>query len=1250
MPQFSQPQLQSSQPQQQQQQPPPPPLQQQQTQQQQPQLQQPLQEINQEDLAAILPDEDHEDAPFDGFEDSESGRLVSKAIERMSLGADSDSGENTDQIPVPVYSSTLLQQFVEKTALLSEPRKRRNKLVKKLNESEYACVSNVSPDSGIQSVDNSPLHLAISPVSPQAPTSQSPVQVASKPAVNVDRVLYPPKRKPGRPAKLVSTQPRGPGRPKLKPEIAAKIEKLEKNSNESQEKISIDPSCAKQTVQCKTLTNSLSESRDSSFNKKSKNKKSSPKNEPDEAKSKLAESEKVLPTRKKCLSKSNLEKQTKDTEQLNERLEKSKEQREKNKELREKSKEQRDKSSERTEIIKEQTEKSNERREKLKEQREISKEQKEKNKERKEKSKEQKEETNEPKEKNNEQRDKNKEKCNEQREKVKEQKEISKEQREKSREKINEHTEKIHKSEKNNERKEKNVEQRDKSIEQKEKNDKRLRRDKHISRKETAELPSEKQEKVILNRIPSEEKLPNNNKKSTKENRLDPTTSKKQIPVKKPVASISRRVLKENKSNKKTSANLETNVAVQTVISLPVTIPLQTEKLDFGRKYQKPETKNQSAHHHKHRHHKHCRKLVVPPKNPVRVDPFIVQELENLIEEFSKSCTLGRNNITSSSNHSELPQIFRVKKITKKRKGSEINSNDDQKLIKRRLKKEKMPSNVDSKSSTNSNSNSSSNEQRLPLKKRHYHVSSPHSSQSSAGSCNETITNSTESHIEEAIEATITRYGGDSSSSTTTTTQKVPVTPKKRHRDTEEPLPEKINTELNDTTPQIVTTSELNPRRKKKIVKDLRVTVTKLAPDTQIENKNSCEKGIKSTGEKAGKVEKAITEKIVKPEIAKPNLEVKIESVKKTETPTTIDKGVNLNLSTTNSNLKTGPTIVLKKKARRRKAINRTGFPTLKKKKKKKIVVEPMVKEVEIIPTIEETEVKIIDSVDDIQSEESLTKEIVSNQDTKTFEIVDPPPIREFSRHCFLDDDSCPTTMSLSKESSLECDGSRPCDKLCPVKFEKVQDSRIYDENATLEESLERYNMSQRVAVLNEENLRKLERSNSRETVKHELSCNNNYSHKRRRGSASPCNLTIRNLKRLKNAGYDTESDAMPSSDLASDDHDFGKQGNSIRGKRKQPRWKKRYLPAGLFSDYFKEDEPRKITNSDSGKNKMIYDPAEHPHGLLPPPYHCGKFLRQRKIPFQLPYDLWWLHTHSRLPGRDLVPSWNYRYVYYFLI
>lgn len=70
----------------------------------------------------------------------------------------------------------------------------------------------------------------------------------------------------------------------------------------------------------------------------------------------------------------------------------------------------------------------------------------------------------------------------------------------------------------------------------------------------------------------------------------------------------------------------------------------------------------------------------------------------------------------------------------------------------------------------------------------------------------------------------------------------------------------------------------------------------------------------------------------------------------------------------------------------------------------------------------------------------------------------------------------------------------------------------------------------------------------------------------------------------------------------------------------------------------------RRKRKENAGKYaKTPYVPEEHPFGLLPPPHHCGKYLRCRNLPFQLPHDLWWQHTHSRLPGRDAVPSWNYR-------
>ena len=72
------------------------------------------------------------------------------------------------------------------------------------------------------------------------------------------------------------------------------------------------------------------------------------------------------------------------------------------------------------------------------------------------------------------------------------------------------------------------------------------------------------------------------------------------------------------------------------------------------------------------------------PKNPIRVDPAVGQELERLIELFTKLCSLGRIGTVGPHNNNNdegntalavgsqiselLPQIFHKKKNSKKRK------------------------------------------------------------------------------------------------------------------------------------------------------------------------------------------------------------------------------------------------------------------------------------------------------------------------------------------------------------------------------------------------------------------------------------------------------------------------------------------------------------------------------------------------------------------------------------------------------
>jgi histone-lysine N-methyltransferase ASH1L len=89
---------------------------------------------------------------------------------------------------------------------------------------------------------------------------------------------------------------------------------------------------------------------------------------------------------------------------------------------------------------------------------------------------------------------------------------------------------------------------------------------------------------------------------------------------------------------------------------------------------------------------------------------------------------------------------------------------------------------------------------------------------------------------------------------------------------------------------------------------------------------------------------------------------------------------------------------------------------------------------------------------------------------------------------------------------------------------------------------------------------------------------------------------------------------------------------------------KKSFLNAGLFSYDFKSQNYNKGSGDNSIRGKgAIYQVEDHPFGLLPPPYYCGRQLRQKREDFTLPYDLWHLHSTDSLPARDIIASWNYK-------
>lgn len=112
--------------------------------------------------------------------------------------------------------------------------------------------------------------------------------------------------------------------------------------------------------------------------------------------------------------------------------------------------------------------------------------------------------------------------------------------------------------------------------------------------------------------------------------------------------------------------------------------------------------------HHKHKiRHRHRTLAVLKNEKPKIVDPKVLSEIDKLVTDFIKYCNIGSN----KSFQNKIPEIFKcVKRVSKKRKASEN--------IDGRKKKKQItvtPNNSEGKET---------NEQRLPLKKRHYHVSS----------------------------------------------------------------------------------------------------------------------------------------------------------------------------------------------------------------------------------------------------------------------------------------------------------------------------------------------------------------------------------------------------------------------------------------------------------------------------------------------------------------------------------------------
>ncbi|KAM4568818.1 uncharacterized protein V3H82_012908 isoform 2-T2 [Fundulus diaphanus] len=81
----------------------------------------------------------------------------------------------------------------------------------------------------------------------------------------------------------------------------------------------------------------------------------------------------------------------------------------------------------------------------------------------------------------------------------------------------------------------------------------------------------------------------------------------------------------------------------------------------------------------------------------------------------------------------------------------------------------------------------------------------------------------------------------------------------------------------------------------------------------------------------------------------------------------------------------------------------------------------------------------------------------------------------------------------------------------------------------------------------------------------------------------------------------------------------------------------KNYLSAGLYSDDYKTTDPPFQAQKNCSES-LEYTPGEHEYSLLPAPIHVGKYLRLKRIHFQLPYDVMWQWQHNQLQRQPAVP------------
>lgn len=692
---------------------------------------------------------------------------------------------------------------------------------------------------------------------------------------------------------------------------------------------------------------------------------------------------------------------------------------------------------------------------------------------------------------------------------------------------------------------------------------------------------------------------------------------------------------------------------------------------------------------HKHKKHKKCKFKILKPLSAPTADPKINLEVEKLIADFIRLCCIS----SSKPAKENIPEIVKAfKKVSKKRKTSDYND--------RKKKKQTISSTL--------NNETSSNEQRLPLKKRHYHLSAsnetkPESTVSgpvpevkvetkaktgvakantakteigkpstpsapkyipvikSPNTTVKTTINNNEyevssaktaavgSHIDEAIEACITRYSSKEEAKSIAKHPKVEMsppkqekvgttmaatTPKKRHRLEIASSAEKetSNIKIEQTTPDFSQEKEKIEAVKAKGKTNLESVVTELKMKKHLTNKTT--EGSQKKVDKKSDVAQIITRKknrledltsTLASKINSPVTEVsetqkrKKDSVKVEEVgrdsvikypackkakPAEMEKldfidakptgifmpTVDLEILIPSSKVTAPPTEekdvkplvkeieekspptdkpledikppvrllkgaqtaeVTKRKVRKRRPINRTGFPSAKKKKKRTVETsetkaeEQPASECDRVPKDGEEYIKFLERTENYYTSDNLP--LGSDMDSKWEALSECDSLPQEERTEIEADD---IRIDLKHDRmNLRARDSSPTTSIDTVSSK----SKIKDNQCSIED-LDDLPLEVRLKL--KEKTETTKKSTGKRNLRDMDSLSSHPMHKRRFRDISPASSVehFGVAKRLR------EERASASSDEA-------------KRNRKVPRWRKKYLVAGLFSDYYKEGE-----------------------------------------------------------------------------